>query len=110
MLETCFVNDGGVVVVARSDCSLQLWDVATGTPLHVVEGHSEDILSISCSPCGHMFATTSIDGTARFWDVQRGVSIRKLDIGIDEELGYRPPIMAVHWASGSKCIVTACEG
>jgi WD40 repeat protein len=58
--------------------AVQLWDVATGKPLHTLEGHQQVITSLSFSPNGKVLASGSWDRTIRLWDVTAGKQLRKL--------------------------------
>jgi WD40 repeat protein len=43
-------------------------DVATGNEVAVFQGHEDDVTGACLSPDGRFLATSSVDGTARFWD------------------------------------------
>jgi WD40 repeat protein/serine/threonine protein kinase len=59
-------------VTTINDRDVQVWDVATGQELHKFEGHTLPINTLSYSPDGSYVATTSVDGTARLWNMQTG--------------------------------------
>lgn len=61
------------------DATARLWNVETGTCVHVLRGHEAEVFSVSFSPFGEVLATTSQDGTVRLWSVGAGWCIMTLD-------------------------------
>jgi WD40 repeat protein len=49
-----------------------LWDPATGTLKHTLEGHSNEVLSVAFSQDGHLLASGSADQTIKLWDPTTG--------------------------------------
>jgi WD40 repeat protein len=48
-------------------------------PIRRFEGHTDSVNSVAFSPDGLLIASGSYDGTVRFWDVQTGKEIRRLE-------------------------------
>jgi WD40 repeat protein len=69
------LSAGGVMdwstsaVRASADCSIWLWDVKTGEPLHRFQGHLLPVWCAQFTPDGHRIVSGSADGTIRVWDV-----------------------------------------
>ena len=55
--------------MAATDFTVRLWDVATGEPVAVLNGHAAQSIMIEFQPAGSLLATASYDGTVRLWPV-----------------------------------------
>ena len=65
-----------------------LSDAATnGKQVHVLLGHKDLVTSAAFSPDGQQIVTSSVDGTARIWDVATGKELRKL-VGHSAEVTF----------------------
>jgi WD40 repeat protein len=64
-----FSPDGLLLATASTDDVARLWDVATGTEIATVSGHSGTVMSCAFAPYGLLLATTSTDTTARLWEI-----------------------------------------
>ncbi len=64
-----FSPDGGRIITASIDGTARLWDGETGTPLAVLKGHTNGVVTAAFSPDGERVVTGSWDGTARLWVV-----------------------------------------
>jgi WD40 repeat protein len=62
-----FSPDDNVLSI-KSDDNVDVWDLQTGGVMGTLKGHTEDISSITFSPCGNMIATCSGDCTIRIWN------------------------------------------
>lgn len=49
-------------------CS-KVWDTRTGRQLHVLSGHTDEVLDVTFDPSGRRLASASADGTSFVWDV-----------------------------------------
>ena len=73
-----FSPDGKMLASGSDDYTIRLFDTAEGTPLHTLEGHELDIISVVFSPDGGALASVSGDKTVRLWDTKTGAVRRTL--------------------------------
>jgi hypothetical protein len=81
-----FSPDGKSLAMASRAGNVQLWDVATGTLLETLKGHSSAVTAVVFSPDGRTLASGSSDRTVRLWNVQTRRELMQLDPG-SVELG-----------------------
>jgi len=66
-----------------SDKTIKLWDVATGSELHTLTGHSSEVNSVTFSPDGKTLASGSDDAKTKLWNTTDGQELASL-IALDE--------------------------
>jgi len=80
-----FSSDGSRALLSNGDwqANAEIWDTKTGRLLHVLNGHSKYVSSVSYSPDGTRVLTGGSDGTARIWDAATGrqLLLLRLDSG-----------------------------
>lgn len=54
---------------------MRLWSVAEGRSLRVLKGHSGGVWSVAFSPDRGILASSSEDGTVRFWNTKTGACL-----------------------------------
>jgi WD40 repeat protein len=59
--------------------AVELWDVTQGR-LRLLQGHGDQVMSLQWDPKGHLISG-SLDGSIRFWNVEDGKEIGKIDVG-----------------------------
>jgi serine/threonine protein kinase len=69
-------TDGRVALSATYDGTAAFWDVATGNPLRVFEGHDAPVSCVCLNADGSTLLTGSDDGTMRLWDTATGACRR----------------------------------
>jgi WD40 repeat protein/uncharacterized caspase-like protein len=73
-----FSTDGKILASGDSDGTVRLWDLARGTELRTLTGHTEAVISVAFSPDGRSLTSGSEDGTIKFWDVASGRELASL--------------------------------
>ena len=80
----------GRLLTASDDCTLRVWDAATGAQLASWTAHRGFVLGCAFAPGGRTIASCSDDETVRLWDAAGAklCTLRK----------HRAAVNAVHWA------------
>lgn len=73
-----FSPDGLVLGSGSDDCTIKLWDTATGQEMHELAGHKKSVTAIAFSPDGVLLASASEDHTLRLWNVATGQELKRL--------------------------------
>uniref|UniRef100_A0A8C5KK62 WD repeat-containing protein 3 n=1 Tax=Jaculus jaculus TaxID=51337 RepID=A0A8C5KK62_JACJA len=91
-----FVPGDRQVVIGTKSGKLQLYDLASGSPLETVDAHSGALWSMSVSPDKRGFVTGGADKSVKFWDfelvkdessIQKRLSVRQTrTLQLDEEV------------------------
>lgn len=72
-----FSPDGTRIVSGSLDCSVRIWDVASGEEVcPPLLGHNLSVTSVAYSPDGRQIVSASFDGTVGVWDVRTGAVLR----------------------------------
>ncbi len=77
-----FSPDNSVVAEAggnTDDFAIRLWDVPTGQPIGVINGHTSYVAGLAFSPDGQMLVSVSDDGMAKVWDWRTGELLKQLE-------------------------------
>ena len=64
--------DGRRIASAGRDKLVQVWDVETGEPVCLYEGHSEAVYALAWSPDSAYLASAGRDKSVQVWDVETG--------------------------------------
>ena len=67
-------DDGQTVAAGADDCSVHVWDAASGQCTYLLSGHEGRVLGVALSGDGKTVISGSDDGTVRRWDVAGGQS------------------------------------
>ncbi|OAQ32666.1 WD40 repeat-like protein [Linnemannia elongata AG-77] len=59
--------DGQRLVLGTEASSVLIWDLRSDKPDVILEGHTDEVNSVACSPCGKWIISGSRDKTARLW-------------------------------------------
>jgi hypothetical protein len=113
------------VVTASGDRNARIWDAASGSEAHVLNGHTDRVDSAAFSGDGKRVVTASWDGSARIWDAESGTEVAVLNGHAgpgsariwDAESGtqiavlnrHAGPVRSATFSSDSKRAVTASD-
>jgi WD40 repeat protein len=67
-----FSSDGKKAVTASGDNTAQIWSVATGQRLAILQGHEDSVIHAEFSLDSQKVITASRDNTAKIWKVTGG--------------------------------------
>src|SRR5262245_33025061 len=73
--------DGSLVASAGTNNSIRLANLADGSAVRRLAGHTDGVASIAFSPDGKLLASTADDRTLRLWDVSGGTLLRTVSQG-----------------------------
>ncbi|NME68476.1 nSTAND1 domain-containing NTPase [Flammeovirga aprica] len=67
-----FSDDGKTVALGFEDGKLILWDRITGTEIDNLQGHDTRVTSLKFDNERKRLVSTSLDGSARIWNIEKG--------------------------------------
>jgi eukaryotic-like serine/threonine-protein kinase len=91
--------DGHMAVTGGKDGVLGVWDIETGKEIRRLEGHTDQILTLTWSPDGKWIGSGSKDFTAMLWPVAGG---EPRTLG-----GHGKPVSVVAFSPDMRLVVTA---
>jgi hypothetical protein len=78
VLSIAFSPNGELLAAGTAHGEIRLWQVTSGTPLPICQGHTDWVRSVACSPDGKIIASGSNDQTVRLWDTSTGQCLKTL--------------------------------
>ncbi|MFX1483891.1 MAG: WD40 repeat domain-containing protein [Promethearchaeota archaeon] len=66
------------VSIADKDLAIKIWDLETMSLISSLAPNSAHVTAVAVSPDQRYIVTGGDDGITRFWDVERGINLRKL--------------------------------
>jgi WD40 repeat protein/serine/threonine protein kinase/lipoprotein NlpI len=84
---------------------LIIWDAATGKRLHTLRGHKHLVQSVAFSPDSQWLVSTSLDQTAKVWQVATGAELRTLPV--HAELADQGVATSATFSPDGKLLATA---
>ncbi len=96
-----FTQDNKYLYAGGYDNNIAVWEVATGSALKTLYGHTDHVWGVSISPDGKVLASASEDRTVKLWDVGTGQLIKTLSDAKE------PVFSAVFNQDGSKLVASS---
>jgi WD40 repeat protein len=95
-----FSPDGKKVATGCWDKKVRIFEVGTGKPLSVLEGHDDAVNSVVFSPDGKTLASCSLDKTIILWDANKGVERMRL-------LGHEDWVLSIAFFPDGESLASA---
>lgn len=99
VFSVAYSHDSKLIVSGSEDCTVKIWNTATGTCRRTLEGHSLSINSVAFSHNSKLIASGSSDTTIRLWDTTTGTCQRTLE-------GHSNIVESVAFSHNSKRIAS----
>jgi hypothetical protein len=95
-------RDGTRALSGGADKTVRLWDVETGTCLHVFDGFRGDVNSVEFSRDGSLAVATSDDTTVRLFDLRTRTDVRSFE-------GHSDPVRSAVISGDGQRVLSAGE-
>ena len=78
MTQVSFSPDGILLATADRNGGLFVWEARTGNPFYTLDGHKQEITSLSWRADGNVLLSASEEGAVRTWEMINGKQVRFL--------------------------------
>ncbi|NBO93308.1 MAG: hypothetical protein EBV06_13505, partial [Planctomycetia bacterium] len=87
--DLCLTADNQRLIAADNEGGLLIWEVSNpGKPVHTIKAaHTRGVQAFAVSKDGKRFATASLDGVVKLWDVLTGKELRAWDYRVPFQQG-----------------------
>lgn len=99
---TAISANGQVLVSGSQDCTIKVWNAATGKLQRTLTGHKDTVRSLAISADGRTLASGSGDTTIKLWELPTGKLIGTFS-------GHSSPVWSVAIAPDGKTLLSASE-
>jgi WD40 repeat protein len=98
--ELLLTKDDKSFITGKTGTTAIQWDIATGAPNKLYEGHTKAVISMDQSADGSILATADAAGEVFLWNTKTGVLIKRIK-------AHREPIFDVSLSKDGKYVATA---
>ncbi|KAM0247510.1 hypothetical protein ACHAQJ_009816 [Trichoderma viride] len=96
VISVAFSADSQRIASGSRDCTVKIWDTATGTCLQTLKGHHDSVTSIAFMLADNQhIASGSHDCTVKIWDTATGACLQTLE-------GLIGPVTSIAWVDGHR--------
>ena len=107
-----FLPGDKIVVLGTREGTLEVFDIASSTLLHIIKAHEKEVWALQVSPDGKSLVTGSADSSAKFWEfkvVQEEVlgttrKVPKLTLVHTRTLKVADDILAVRFSPDNRLL------
>jgi WD40 repeat protein len=92
-------NPVPLLATASQDCTIRLWNIASGQCVKALKGHRNGVWSVAFHPTSDLLVSGSNDSTVKLWNPHTGQSLRTLR-------GYSTGIKSVAFSPDGQCLVS----
>ncbi|MDI9570820.1 MAG: caspase family protein [Pseudomonadota bacterium] len=92
--------DGRYAASGLSDKTIMLWDISSGTCMHILSGHRGSVISLAFSHDNRQLASGGMDGTVVRWDILTGKEI-------SSHKDASEPVNALAFSQNDKVLISA---
>jgi WD40 repeat protein len=99
-----FSPDGRLLASGSGDDTIKLWEVASGSLVRTLSGHTDPVTSVAFSPDGRLLASGSYVRTIKLWEVASGSLVRTLS-------GHTSIVFSVAFSPDGRLLASGgCKG
>ncbi len=89
--------NGDRLAVAGSSPSIHIWNVAAKRKVATLDGHAQNVTSLSFHPGGDLLTSTSWDGTVRLWDPSTARQVLQLPMNVIPKFSSDGRWLGIAW-------------
>lgn len=107
-----FLAEQQDLLILMADGAAQRWDLTQEEPSRTarLSGHTGKILAADLDTTGRYLATSSVDGTARLWDVTTQTLLTTLYGHVGPTFDERADVLGVRWQDAQHVVTYGADG
>jgi WD40 repeat protein len=97
-----WTSDEKKLIAGMWDRLIRIFDTATWQEIAILQGHTNAVNSLTLFPNDHLLASTSLDGTARLWNLDTNLQV-------GSPLKHEHEVNCAAFSADGKLLSTACH-